>query len=350
MMNCLTQGNHGGDIYSRRVAHDFSASLNPLGMPASVKKALADNIEAFENYPDINCTVLRKAIAARDGCDEETIVCGNGAADLIYRAVQVFQPRRALIPAPTFSEYERALKTFGCEVARYETRAEDGFHLRGDFVDNIKNMKNCDMVFLCNPGNPAGNLTPTRLLHAVMEGCARRGAALVIDECFMDFTEEKPFSPAELTGNVMLLRAFTKIYAMAGLRLGYMICSNRQTARHIKNCGQCWSVSVPAQIAGVAALGEREWVERTVKLITEERHYLTAALENLGLEVFPSSANFLLFRCGLPLDEILLKQGIAIRNCADYHGLSGRYFRIAVRTHEENTLLISAVKEAMKNG
>lgn len=338
---------HGGDIYSRRVEHDFSANINPLGMPESVKKAIVQSIRSFEHYPDVNCTRLREAIAAHDGFDTEKIVCGNGAADLIYRAVQVLSPKRALVAVPTFSEYERALLSFGCEAVHYNTRKEDNFSLREDFIDSIEG---CQMVFVCNPNNPVGNLVKPELLRKIIEKCAMCGASLLIDECFMDFTGESPLSSNDLTGNVMLLRAFTKIYAMAGLRLGYMLCSRSETAVKIKSCGQCWSVSVPAQVAGAAALNERDYVNFTVELIVEERSFLTQALKESGFEVFDSSANFILFRCGMPLGELLMSEGFAIRDCRNYPGLSEGYYRIAVRGHSENQLLVEAIKRCVKNG
>ena len=346
-MNGSISFSHGGDIYSRKIIYDFSANINPLGMPEGVKKALINGFNDFEHYPDTECAKLRRAIAERDGAEYEKIVCGNGAADLIYRIVQAFRPQRALVCAPTFSEYERALISSGCEVARYYTNTKDNFSLRDDIIEFIDSS---DIVFLCNPNNPVGNLIQTALLKKIIRKCAECGALLVIDESFIEFTGEKPLSPAELSGNVILLRAFTKIYAMPGLRLGYIICSQADTAKKIKYCGQCWSVSVPAQIAGVAALEEQGFIEQTVELIKKERGFLADSLKKSGFEVFDSKANFILFRCGLPLDRILLRKGIAIRDCFDYHGLSAGYFRIAVRTREENIILVNAINEAVLNG
>ena len=338
---------HGGDIYSRHVTFDFSANLNPLGMPEGVKKALTEGMDSFSHYPDVSCAALREAIAAREGCDAERIVCGNGAADMIWRIPPAFRPKRALIPAPTFSEYERALLTFGCEVVRYFTREEDSFALREDFSQSVAG---CDVVFVCRPNNPVGNLAARDLLWNLIETCAASGTLLVLDECFIEFTGEKPLAAAGLPGDVILLRAFTKIYAMAGLRLGYAMCSRHETAQRLRDFGPCWSVSVPAQIAGVAALRERGFVEKTVSLIAGERAFLAEGLRGMGLKVFSSRANFLLFRCGLPLDRMLLREGIAIRYCGDYHGLSEQYFRIAVRTREENRILLNAIERCVKNG
>lgn len=340
----MKQNSHGGDIYSREIVYDFSANLNPLGMPASVKQAIIESLGDFAHYPDPNCTALRRALAAQEGIAEEQIVCGNGAADLIYRAVQAIKPKRALLPAPTFSEYERALLSVNCDLEHYFTREADNFTLREDILRHIDGT---DMLFLCNPNNPVGNLVDAHLLKCIIEKCAISGTVLVIDECFMDFVADDR-SMTDISGNVMVLKAFTKIYAMAGLRLGYLLCGNTDWAQKIQNCGQCWSVSIPAQVAGIAALGEREYVSETVNLIAKERTYLGDCLQHFGFRVYPSEANFILFQCKLPLDKLLLKQKIAIRNCANYMGLGAGYFRIAVRNHAENQVLIAAIERCIK--
>lgn len=340
----MNQNIHGGDIYSRKIEYDFSANINPLGMPESVKRALIENIGQFEHYPDPNCTALRRALAIHENVAEEQIVCGNGAADLIYRAVQAVKPKHALIPAPTFSEYEKALLSVNCDLEHYFTCEADAFSLREDILDRIDGM---DMLFLCHPNNPVGNLIDRNLLERILKKSADSGAVLVIDECFMDFVEGSHDMVA-LADNVMVLKAFTKIYAMAGLRLGYLLCGNPDLARKIAYCGQCWSVSIPAQVAGIAALREQAYVSETVKFIAGERAYLCDCLKNFGFKVYPSEANFILFQCKLPLDEWLLKEKIAIRNCSNYIGLRAGYFRIAVRNHKENQVLIAAIERCIE--
>ena len=347
MINDTISTRHGGDIYSRPVRLDFSASINPLGMPESARNALIGSVETFEHYPDPACGKLRECIARHDGFPAPNIVCGNGAADLIYRIVQTVRPQQALVTAPTFSEYERALRAAGCEVTRYITRKEDGFRPREDFTQSVKG---CDLIFLCNPGNPSGTLISRKLLAEIICSCADAGVLLVIDECFFGFTGEIPLTYDDVTDSVILLRAFTKIYAMAGLRLGYALCHDRRIAHALLECGQCWSVSVPAQTAGAAALGEPEYLSRTVGFIRREREFLTASLREFGFEVFDASANFILFRCGVPLDGMLMREGIAIRSCRDFPGLEEGYFRIGVRTREENRMLIEAIGRCLKNG
>ncbi len=340
--------NHGGDIYSREIEYDFSANINPLGMPESVKSALINGIEKFERYPDINCTELKNAVAVHENISPEKIVFGNGAADLIDRIVQFLKPRKALITAPTFSEYERALTSVGCEVEYFYTDEKNDFEITDSILDSIYGK---DIIFICNPNNPTGNLIDNNVFQKIKDISRKKKIHLVIDECFMDFVDKSCLYRSKARDkNIIILKAFTKIYAMAGLRLGYMLCGDEMIVRGVENTGQCWSVSVPAQLAGAAALKESGYIEKTLQIIKTEREYLTAELKKFGFKVYPSEANFILFKTDIQLDKMLLKKKTAIRNCENYVNLESGYFRTAVRNHDENTLLISEIQEVMKNG
>ena len=339
---------HGGDIYSRKIDHDFSVNLNPLGMPEAVKKALVENAAEFEKYPDINCLTLKKAVSRHENISRENIVFGNGASDLIYRTVLFLKPKRALLIVPTFSEYEKTLKTVDCKTEYYYTDKENNFETGEDLFQKLHGK---DIVFVCNPNNPTGMFMRSDILKRVKKICESENIYLFIDECFIDFAEYPEKFKSELTGDkIIILRAFTKIYAMAGLRLGYIVSGNEQIVRGIENTGQCWSVSVPSQIAGTAAIGERDYLKKTAKLISQERDYLMCELRGLGFRVYPSQVNFILFECGFDLDERLLKKKILIRSCENYEGLERGFFRIAVRSHDENVVLINTIREVKENG
>lgn len=338
---------HGGDIYTREVELDFSANLNPLGIPEAVRTAAAG--ADFTHYPDTRCTALVHALSAYEGVPAENIVCGNGAADVIYRIVGALRPKRALLCAPTFSEYEKALAERDCAVSYHKLREEDGFALTEDILPEITAV---DMLFLCSPNNPVGNVIEPRLLERIIGKCRECGTVAVVDECFLDFTENGFSAKNFLFPNVIVIKAFTKICAMAGLRMGYALFGDEQCALSVRECGQPWSVSTPAQAAGVAAasvLSETDFLARTRSAVSRERVFLAGELSRLGFEVFPSSANFLLFKGAENLAEALLERGIAIRSCRDYRGLDERFFRIAVRTHEENQRLTKALSDIQKN-
>lgn len=343
----MNKYSHGGDVYSRRIEHDFSANINPLGLPGEVIRAAAEALERSDRYPDPRCRELVRAISGHERFPAERIVCGNGAADLIYRIASALKPRTALLPAPTFSEYEKALREHGCAVRKHFLRHGNGFALTADILEDIT--PGTGILFLCSPNNPTGRTIPPELLKRISGRCLETGTFLVVDECFLDFVK----GGKELSGKPLLnensavLKAFTKIYAMPGIRLGYALFGGSAAAQKAAVAGQAWSVSVPAQAAGIAALKLDGFIERTVETISAGREFLCAGLRSLGLEVIPSEANYILFRCAMPLDELLPERGIAVRSCENYDGLEKGWFRTAVRQREENELLLAAIREVL---
>lgn len=334
---------HGGNIFAYENVLDLSANLNPLGMPESVKKAVLSSVRTWEKYPDPNCSELVKKLSEYDGISAENIVCGNGADDLIFRIVHAMRPKKAVVLAPTFSEYEKALREVGCEICTHFLDEQSGFVLSGDILEMLDG--DVDMLFICSPNNPTGRLIPKELMKEISEKCRKENIVLVCDECFLGFTENGSEYSLRNCFNekCVILKAFTKLYAMAGLRLGYMVCGDSGLAERIKNSGQFWSVSAPAQAAGIAALDETEYVCRTVEYIKTERDHLVKELSGHGIKVYPSEANFLLLKAETWLADRLLGEGILIRSCSNYNGLNEEFFRVAVRTHGENLRLIDAV-------
>lgn len=336
---------HGGRAYDNAVKLDFTANINPLGMPESVKEALINGIDGFVAYPDADCTGLIKKLSAYEMIKAENIVCGNGAAELIYRIVYALKPKRALLASPCFSEYEKALTEFGCAVDFYRSSEKNDFLPDEDIIEMLSD--GVDIFFLCNPNNPVGKTIEPKLLRRIADRCVEKEIILVADECFMDFVgQSEKYSIKPLwRDNMIILKAFTKIYAMAGLRLGYALFGSKNLAKSVKHIGQCWSVSAAAQLAGAAALDETEYRIKTVELIYHEREYLYSALTRIGFKVYPSCTNFLLFRSEIPLEKRLAAYGIAIRSCANYDGLDERYYRTAVRLHSENAALVEALEK-----
>ena len=346
---------HGGDWAGFALAHgrpplDFSANISPLGVPTGVQEALREAAGQADRYPDPLCRVLRTALADHEGVPAERILCGNGAADLIFRAVMARRPRRALVTAPTFAEYETALRTVGCGVEHVILRAERGFALDSSFPDAIT--PETDMAFLCEPNNPTGVTTAPALLTQILERCRETGTLLVLDECFGDFLDapEAHTRKADLATfpNLLLLKAFTKLYAMAGVRLGYALCADTALLERMRGAGQPWAVSSLAQAAGTAALRETDYVRRVRELTAAERPWLLRQLAGLGLRVVPGEANYLLFQSPRPLTEPLARQGILLRNCGNYVGLDETWYRVAVRTRIDNQRLIESLEEVLR--
>ncbi len=340
---------HGG-AYSTNVL-DFSANLNPLGMPDCVQKELSRTVGDWERYPDPNCTELTKRLSERLDATTESIVCGNGAADLIYRIIGAVRPKRALIAAPCFSEYGKALSESGAETEEYFLNEENGFALDGGLTDAVSTrLGEGDMLILASPNNPTGLVIPTELLRRICAECERRRVVFLCDECFLGFAENAASVRDFLNPYVISLSAFTKTYALAGLRLGYAVFGDERLCGTVRRRGQYWSVSSPAQTAGIAALNSGDYPGRSRRLIAKQREFLTDRLSELGIKVFRSDANFLLLKSEIPLYEPLRDRGIIIRKCANFSGLDERFYRIAVRTPSENERLIAEIRQMQRPG
>ncbi len=343
---------HGGNIYDyQENITDFSANINPLGMPDSLRQAIITAIDEAVHYPDHYCRKLRALLAEQLDCEAAEIVCGNGAADLIFRAVGALKPQKALLIAPAFSEYEAALKQNGVEIVYYDLEETKDFRLQEDFLFFLADIRP-DMVFLCNPHNPSGNVVKKNFMWQIAVECQKIDSMLIIDECFYDFwldgENQSLLSSRENFDHMLILRAFTKMYAMAGVRLGYLVSANRSLVAQIAETGQWWSVSHLAQAAGCAAVKEKTFAMQSRLLIAEERDKMIKTLKNLGCKVYPSQANYLLFRHDDPLlKQKLLAQQILIRSCQDYRGLNEHYYRIAIKLPEENQQLLVAMERVL---
>ncbi len=343
---------HGGNVYEYRDCIDFSANCNPLGTPESVKQAIMESLEYLPNYPQVGYAPLRQAIGAYEAVSPEHIICGNGAAELIFSLCLAVRPEKALVLAPTFAEYEQALTSVGCAAEHYVLKEELDFRIQEDFLERLTSK--LDVVFICNPNNPTGILTKRSFLLRVLELCRENGILLVVDECFQDFIKEPDaYTLKEQIReyeNLFLLKAFTKRYAMAGVRLGYGICSNRKLLEQMCLVTQPWNVSTMAQAAGISALKETEYVEKGRQLIFQEAEYLRREMEGLGIKVYPSEANYLFFKGPERLFKACVEHGILIRDCSNYPGLSEGYYRIAVKKHENNMRLIEAFQKILDMG
>lgn len=351
---------HGGDYTSYMMKYgkmplDYSENTSPFDMPAGIKDAIIESLDLARRYPDPSCRELRSKIASHlfeiyeTGISDGEIICGNGAADLIYRICSALKPKRALIFAPTFAEYEQALKANGCEVDYFLLDEKDDFKVGRELLKKIKlgyredngSESNYDAIFICQPNNPTGILTDKKLLLKILEELNKTASMLIIDECFLDFVDN--FEKISLikyindSDNLFVLKAFTKLYSMAGVRLGYGVSSNEQLLKNMNSVGQTWPVSVMAQYAGLAALGEKEFVERVMEVVKSEKLRIEAFLEELDIRYIDAKANYILFYVDKPafFDE-LMNSGLMIRDCSNYFGLSDGWYRIAIKGREDN--------------
>ena len=255
---------HGGDVYAEEKRPvDFSVNIDPLGMPESVAKAAEEAVRTELSYPDPFCRKLTAALSERYGVPSENILCGNGASDLLLRLCAAVKPKKVLVPRPGFSEYERCASLFGAQAVYYDVLGRSTAQITEEIKHKLTEAPpDCamslaasapQMAFICRPNNPDGSMLSAEQVADVAELCERIGTMLVVDECFLEFTEER--SAVEFTKDyrtLVIVNAFTKTYSMAGLRLGFMFAADTGLLDRIYSFGTPWSVSAPAQAAGAA--------------------------------------------------------------------------------------------------
>ena len=344
-----TPAGHGGNIYKiagelgipENNVIDFSASINPLGLSKKVKETIRKSMDGLVHYPDPDTSLLRQKIAECHDIETSTILCGNGSTELIYLIPRALRPHHVLMPAPTFSEYERACTlSQGAVVRRYELKEENAF---GFHIDSfISAMQGCDMAFLCNPNNPTGALLSREHILEIAEAAAGQRCCLVVDEAFIDFTpEESVIKDVRENPFLIVLRSMTKFYALTGLRIGYAVFHTDLTGR-VRECKEPWTVNNLAQQAAVTALEDSEYIEKTYRLMQREKRYIEKHLEKCGITFFPSPANYYLLKVW-DAGEVVIRlrnRGILVRDCSNFRGLNNTYVRIAVKSRKHNEMLI----------
>lgn len=351
---------HGGDIWlaARETGSaladllDFSASINPLGFPASARRALLGALKAISPYPDPSSAALKEALAAFHGIGVNEVVPANGSNELIAALPRLLKKGPALIVEPAFSEYKKALALEGVEAKSLVLREKDGFRL--DPRRLRKAMEGCSAIYIANPSNPAGVLAGKDELADIISRAKDNGALVVMDEAFADFTGVSVIPEAIASGNVIVLRSMTKFYAMAGLRLGYAVGERKLMAR-LSAFIPAWSVNTLAAASGVAALKDRAFRKRTLEWLESEREFLFRGLGSAdGLVPFESSANYIMVRLEGGLDardlrrSLLEKDGILVRELSSFPSLGPSFFRVAVLGRDENKKLVSALKRFLR--
>ncbi len=354
---------HGGNIaqaarkygLSEKEIIDFSANINPLGPAPGVYQAVMEEFWRIKHYPDPGCGELPRLLAGHLGVDEKNLLLGNGGAELIYILPRALKIRRALVIAPTFSEYARAVEASGGRVRHVTLPLSGEASPAGRAADHLPGT---DAVFVCNPNNPTGRLFGPGDLLPLLDAAEKAGSHMVVDEAFMDFVPQRQhhslMSMATRLPNLVVLYSLTKFFGIPGLRLGAAVAS-ADVIGGLRRLKDPWSVNALARVAGEAALRDRDHMALTLKTVGEEREYLFSSLFSLpGLRPFPSEANFLLVDVsgtGLKSADLVEKmagRGILVRNCANFYGLDDGYIRVAVRTRPENEFLIGALRSVLE--
>jgi threonine-phosphate decarboxylase len=334
---------HGDDAINYD-AIDFSANINPLGPPQEIIEYMRDiDRSDFMKYPDTDAVALREALSDFHSVPPETIIAGNGSIELLRLFCQVFLKKgdRALVPIPTFSEYERMIALHGGECVF--TRMEE-FHLDCSVIlDKID--EKTKLLFICNPNNPTAQYCDT--ISELLEETAKKKVFVLIDEAFIDFSDH-PSSVADIHPRLFVLKSATKIFSIPSLRCGYGF-SDASIIRHMKKAATPWNINHFAQEAVRRALLHPQFIDHTRQFLKREKSHMMGELQKIPrLHVFPSDTNFFLIQTGTyrspDLKAMLLKKGILIRDCSNFRGLDDHYIRVCVRTREDNDVLIEELR------
>ena len=338
---------HGGDIYRNKVQFDFSVNVNPLGIPEEVEDALKKAIKQCHVYPDIQHLELKETVAKQFAVPKEYLVFGNGASEIFMGIMHAIRPRTVLIPVPSFYGYEYAAEAVESKIKYLPLKSETFFVPGEELLEELT--EEINLLFLTNPNNPTGKRLEKQYLEQVLTICKEKSIYVVLDECFIPFCEKGASFVTELETypNLLLVQAFTKIYAIPGVRLGFLMNSNKALIQKIEKQLPEWNLSVFAQKAGIACVQQQDYIEKTVAYVKKERAFLMDGLEKLGILTFSGEGNFILFYTELPFYDWLLEKGILIRDCKNFRGLAKGYYRIAVKTREENKILLKEIGECI---
>ena len=355
------QESHGGNIYraagqlglNENEIIDFSASINPLGVPKSVLAGIKDTMKYLYNYPDPDARQFTLALAKKFAINPESILCGNGSTELIYLVIRALMPQRILIPAPTFSEYELAAGD-GREIVRYALKADHNFAINPDtFITAMAGGQkssaqrmalptSVDMVFLCNPNNPTGGILRKSDMLKIAAAARDLKCHLVVDEAFIDFApDDSLINEVEDNPYLIVLRSLTKFYALSGLRVGYGVFPLK-LVNAMKKHKEPWTVNTLAQVAGIESISDEAYKADTFRIIKNEKKTLEDGFRLLNINYLPTEANFYLIRMvqAQNIIDALGEKGILIRGCSNFRGLDASYARVAVKSNRDNMRLI----------
>jgi adenosylcobyric acid synthase len=328
---------------------DFSANINPLGLPEWVRPLVSSLLSSLVHYPDPECRRLVAAAEKRYGCVADELVIGNGSSEIIHLIPRVAGKRKAVIVEPTYSDYRAGAKSACLEIEPFLLEESCGF--LPDIERLESRLVGDEVVFLCNPNNPTGRLTESQALRDIAVG--HPSSLFVVDEAFGDFVQGMDSLAHHRPPNVIVLLSLTKIFAIPGLRLGCALCP-KTIADALRELQPTWSVNTIAQAVGEAALQDDHYIKRSREFVQEQREKLQEEMATVpGLTVYPGSANFLFVRLerkdvdATALADRMLSQGIAIRVCDNFPGLDRRFFRVAVRSAEENQGLCDGLRSAL---
>lgn len=324
---------------------DFSANINPLGPPSFIQERWSEYFEQITQYPDPEGLLLKQAISEQEQLPKDMILIGNGGAELISLLGRMLAGKKVMIVQPAFSEYEQACKANRCEIVYHQLAP------MWEMDPDAMELEDVDAVFICTPNNPTGVCFSYQKIKRLAERCQEKEIFLIVDEAFYDFWQDYESLVPLLKEfpKLILLRSMTKMFAIPGLRLGYLLA--HQSILQVLAIHQPhWSVNGIALAVGEACLKEKEFMNQTFEQMDIERKKIFSFLKQEGFVVSPSKVNFYLLQDPqlqdqLPLFEFLLRRGIVPRHTMNFPGLEGKWLRFAIKREAENDILLQALKE-----
>lgn len=347
---------HGGNIYKLKRDNgievlDYSSNINPLGVPNSFKKAVIENFETLEKYPDIDYVELRTAIGDYNNCHIDNVVVGNGATEVLFLYMKAVKAKKVLIIAPTFAEYERAARAAGRDVKFFPLSKD--FSLNENML--LEFITDEDVVVMCNPNNPTGKFQNLEKIKKIADFLERKNKKLFIDEAFIEFVDDWKDKTAFLLKhkNIFILRALTKFFALPGVRLGYGLTYDESILDEIKNIREPWSVNGVAEIAGKTMLLDTLYIHETESWIKKEKLWFYEELCKIdNIEVTPTETNFILVKLlndnAKSFRKKMIENGVLVRDASNFMFLDESYIRLAIKDRKKNEQVLEALRRVLK--
>lgn len=347
---------HGGNIYKLKRDNgievlDYSSNINPLGVPNSFKKAVIENFETLEKYPDIDYVELRTAIGDYNNCHIDNVVVGNGATEVLFLYMKAVKAKKVLIIVPTFAEYERAARAAGRDVKFFPLSKD--FSLNENML--LEFITDEDVVVMCNPNNPTGKFQNLEKIKKIADFLERKNKKLFIDEAFIEFVDDWKDKTAFLLKhkNIFILRALTKFFALPGVRLGYGLTYDEAILNEIKNIREPWSVNGVAEIAGKTMLLDTLYIHETENWIKKEKLWFYEELCKIdNIEVTPTETNFILVKLlndnAKSFRKKMIENGVLVRDASNFMFLDESYIRLAIKDRKKNEQVLEALRRVLK--
>lgn len=353
---------HGGNIYKfqregKNNILDYSSNINPLGVPKKFMDIAKESFDKLVNYPDPYYIELRKKIAEFNSINMDNIIVGNGATEILFLYMRALKPKKVLVLAPCFAEYERALKSVSAKIEYFELKESNNFYpdiekLKKKIEDN-----DYDLLLFCNPNNPTGQFINLEDMEKIMRVCENKNTRVFIDEAFIEFIEnwkEKTLSSFK-NKNIFIMRAFTKFFAIPGLRLGYGIAFDENILKKMWEEKEPWTVNTFANLAGLTMFDDKGYIEETEKWISEEKKFIYRKLSELKyIKAYKTECNFILIKLfnisSSALREKMIEKNILIRDASNFKFLNESFVRLAIKDRNSNLRMLESLKEVLERG